>query len=580
MSYNTDHAITLGQAKEALIRTTPDPATYNEVHAMLLEKLGSGSTAEVGNTNISLPPNDNTLYGMKNGNWTAILSIGASGISESSGTTPTPAPETQQINQEGEANVTFFIPWKFATNSTRTALNDYGHMTWLYPFNAGTVKKVSLKAKTPDSVGVDVLVDGSSVLGEPKTVTTSWVDYNVNTPILLNQPIEIYVTQRLLACDLTVSITMDVGNKVLEFYGESDIQPNVYVRGVSAATFGADGQNSPDGQFRSVYMPSVNNLKSVTDGFLAQGDDGKWYVCSTKQIYGVNSSQAPTTPIELAVSNIKDITMDNVGDGYPLYPIYLYKDGTLRRSSTEKSNVLQLPENDNYSISENYYVTLDGRHAYFGATGANVEFPVGTTIKKMLVTGSTVGYCLLDNGEIWEVTGYNNTQKITFNQGTPKDIFGVHSPFSSGAYTQVKNSLFVVTTDNELYARGYDPFGHLGLSPVEGMMSESGSGATTPGGAYYNDFTKVGVWDVKDIQSNGYQTFMLTTDNKLYHAGAGYSSSATAAQQQNYITQEHTAFTQIFENYRFYDIAYAPYVSNSYYGTLITIAEYLGEVVA
>ena len=89
----------------------------------------------------------------------------------------------------------------------------------------------------------------------------------------------------------------------------------------------------------------------------------------------------------------------------------------------------------------------------------------------------------------------------------------------------------------------------------------------TPGGDYYNTFTKVGEWDVKDIGSFNYVTFMLTNDGKLYYAGRGLTNPSLPA---------CNAFTQIYQNYKFHDIV-LPY-ANTGNATLVAIAEYLGEV--
>ena len=501
---------------------------------------GSGS-------GLDLPPVDGKSYVMKDGKWTEALIA--------TGTAATPSPETTVINQEGETSVTFFIPWKFAMEGTRTALNDYGHTSWRFPFSAGTIKKVSMKAANPGSVKADLLMDGSSVLGEPKALTTAWTDYTVDVTISQDQPLEIYVSQDLLASDLTVSVTMDVGNKVIEFVGESDIQPNVYAKGSKASTWGKDGQDSPDGQFRSVYMPAVNKLKQLWGGFAARDGnvEGKWYVCGDYKYLGHAMSEAPSTPIEMPVDDVVDVA--GAGNSSSAYLIYLTLDGRAYYYSSIGTVTFIDYSTQLIASLANVYgcATTFGHMLKYHTT--TLTLPITGVVKKFYVYYTNMYYVYYLNTE--KALGYFKSgthYEIPFDKGIIKDFF---TPYNT-------DSFFVLTEDNELYAKGQSISGCLGLSPTEGMTSAT---ATTTGGAYYNDWTKVGEWDVKEIQSIANVTFMLTNDGKLYHAGAAAA---------NLVPTQHNAFTQVFPNYRFHDIALAGTAANAM--TLVAIAEYLGEI--
>lgn len=497
----------------------------------------------VDETGVGLPPSDGDTYAMKNGEWVKILTTS---------TPNTPGATTEQINHEGETNVTFFLPWKFAMNTTRTALNDVAHTSWRFPFTDGTITKISMKARTPGEAKIDLLIDGSSVLGEPKAVTNAWADYAVDTPIARDQTLELYTTASVTACDLTVSVTMNVGNKTLEFIGESDVQPNVYARGYKAATWGADGQPSPDGQFRSIYMPSVDKLRQLHHGFAAKSADvpGKWYICGNGKYLG-NSSIAPATPIEFPQDDVEDVAGGSQSTS-SCYLTYLKKDGTVyyyassAAGPTSGGYATQLPAGLCYSYGWSYAVG-----SMFKNYTTTNTLPANDTVKKFYTYSYTANkvdtHYLSKKGVLGYFTGTTHTE-IPFDKGVIKDFFMLFNI----------DALFVLTENNELYAQGMSSNGCLGLPPTEG----------DDGGSKYSDFTKVGVWDVKDIQNLRGVTFMLTHDGKLYHTGLA---------APNLVPEQHNAFTQVFPNYRFYDIALSE-ESGTTQLTLVAIAEYLGEI--
>ena len=92
---------------------------------------------------------------------------------------------------------------------------------------------------------------------------------------------------------------------------------------------------------------------------------------------------------------------------------------------------------------------------------------------------------------------------------------------------------FVVTENNELYAKGVNSYNQLGL----------------PNTSTYNDWEKVGDFDVKRIEMSTDKSFLLTNNGKLYFAGRAIS---------DVVPEDHSEFTQIFPDYYFHDIAYSP----------------------
>lgn len=595
--------VTPDDIKDYLDDAVEDGQTYGRRNGqwVILEYVAPDDIEEYLDDYLKDAPSDNKTYGRKNKHWVSI---------ETLRTTPISDPEMKEINETGETNITFFVPWKYAMNTSRNVLGDVGHLAWKFPYTEGTITKVSVYSKTAGA-NIDLLVDGASVLGEPKAVTTEWVDYNANFPIVLNQALEVFTTENFLASDLTISVTMQIGNKTIEFFGEPDIIPNVYVRGSQAAIWGADGQETKDGLFRSVYMPAVERIVSLVGGWQAEDEYGQWYICGSVYFYpNTGSTTVFRTPAR--INDIPDTAHGEMRSGYKQggYSEVVQEAGggtqtyTVSSSYTWKISIL----------SDNKCLLQKAAHTY--TTQYSTYNPKTNTTSKGNPTKTTVGnstqeieFRLLQSdignygGAVLAADGLSfycfniNTSKddsMTMSIQTsllPEDMdinkfcrrgdtiyfktnkdmylrsFTCKHPTQSSFEATVdmvdcdgrevldfwtgSNGLFVLTEDNALYVTGISTNGALGLSPVEGLNNN----------ANYPDFVRVGFYDAKKIENSGNSTFLLTANGELYHSGAAVTNLVDA----------HVAFTRVFENYYFYDIAFAN-------NTLVAIAERLGDM--
>lgn len=525
----------------------------------------NGASGEGGS--MTWPPKDGNTYGVKDGKYTVIL--------YKTGTTDILPPAVEEANKTGEVSVRFFIPFKYAMNQTRTALNDVAHLGWRFPFAEGRIKKVSVKAKVPGGTALDVLIDGSSVLTTAKTVTNAWVDYEVNTLITLNQAVELYVTQSFTAEDLEVMLLIEVGNASIEFVGEPDLEPNVYATGQYAATWGSSGQEMSDG-FRTIYMPSVNKLKTFVYGWGAQADDGKWYICggadsSPKYDWDLKKALGTevtliNTPIEFPISDVVDIVYTHCYYSTTYIKstgILLCEDATLKRTDGGTHAVEVSCFNDKSIAYSNTSAKAAGTHIPCSLTNNHV-FWIGCSSSNVWYKETTQ-----DIGNIKQISGFyiltqdnklyfpdksseyepKTWSEITHNLGAIKKIWGDAVQTGTSTFTPGAGKLFVLTADNTLYAKGTGSSGQLGLPR-----------------ATYNTLTEVGVFDVKKIEGYNTMTFLLTHDGKLYYTG--YNGSRNDLPHTGAYVE---GFVRVYENYYFHDIAF---VNN----TLVAIAERLGDM--
>lgn len=529
---------------------------YDRTNKIL--KVGDGMTGwnglkEIGN-GIPEAPDDGKGYFRKNRAWHNVEAFLNS-------TTPLPDPALEEVNKQGETQVNFFVPFKYAIYDTRSVLDSVAHLSWRFPFAEGRIKKISIKAKTPGDTKINVHIDGAAVLGSDRVATNAWKDYECNALIRKDQSVEISTTQNFGAEDLHVSLTIQVGNASIEFVGEPDLSPNVYTFGSSAHVWSNNNKLSAHLP-RTIYMPSVSRLVDVgSNGWAAQSADGKWYICGTHNfaLKGVvpNAPNQYNTPIEYPIEGVVD--MKSTQDSSFSF-LRLHEDGT---AWTQKSNgTPKIIKKNNIAIVGEKITGGCSRTPILIAHGGTVLYcvnsytspvelamPEGKSAKKahgniVLVSSSVNAKCvaLTTDNELWLLETGKAPAPIPFSHGAIKDIFGWSDA-----------EMFVLTEENDVYARGRSQSGMLGLSPTGGNN----------GGYDYAEFTKVGRFDVKKIAVYSHETLLLTNDGALYHAGGG-----------NYIfspTVQHNAFTRIMENFAFSDFVFVG-------GTVVAIGRKLGEM--
>ena len=525
---------------------------YDRTNKIL--KVGDGATGwnglkEIGN-GIPEAPDDGKGYLRKNRAWHNVEAFINS-------TTPLPNPALEEVNKQGETQVNFFVPFKYAMYETRTVLDSVAHLSWRFPFAEGRIKKISIKAKTPGNTKINVYIDGAAALESEQTATNAWKDYECNVLIRKDQSVELSTTQNFDAEDLHVSLTIQVGNASIEFVGEPDLRPNVYAWGSYARTWSNNSQLAVHLP-RAIYMPSVFALTGVGyAGWAAQAEDKKRYVCGTHNfaLKGVvpNAPNRYNTPIEYPVDGVAD--MKSSTDSAQRF-LRLHEDGTVwvqRNNDTPtilKDGGTPVVGEKLCGESENAPCVLanGGTVLYIPTSGepGKLAMPEGKSAKKALGyfgNGGNFTYCVLTtDNELWELGTGKTPKPIPFSYGAIKDIFGNYSP-----------RLFVLTEENDVYAMGNSQFGQLGLSPTGGSN----------GSTKYTEFTKVGRFDVKKIDLYSEDTFLLTHGGELFHAGRGFEMFNPPIQ--------HNSFVRVLENFSFSDIVVCS-------RTVVAIGRKLGEM--
>ena len=328
----------------------------------------------------------------------------------------------------------------------------------------------------------------------------------------------------------------------------------VYAIG-SASEIYSEGAEADVNGFRKLNMPDANKLVPIYYGFAMRTGDFKWYVCGDKK-YGQENVDF-TTPKEYPFDNIQGIA-----GGYELY--------SLSSSSSSSIDIFLLSTSDGEiyfssdHIGSSYSkLTRDGSvlnideiklHNGLGCAGAvkhgtytfrlygsknrhDYSMSVFADKEVKTVVLSDYLYVLTSNGELYECSG-DVANKVELEESV-KSIFAVYN------HNESRRGLFVVTKSNKLYARGKNN----GTSHHLGLPNNS-----------YTEFTEVGIFNVKRIESARQSSFMLTEDGKLYHAGISVDG----------ITEAHSEFTQIFAEYKFKDIAFILFDNNK---TLMVIKE-------
>ena len=95
------------------------------------QTLALGGTPSNNGGYIGLPPSDGKAYVIMNGKWVeANISTNIDNNIQNSSpdTTDINTTSTQTVvNEDGRANITFYFPWKFATNITNDLIKDKLH---------------------------------------------------------------------------------------------------------------------------------------------------------------------------------------------------------------------------------------------------------------------------------------------------------------------------------------------------------------------------------------------------------------------------------------------------------------------
>lgn len=487
-------------------------------------------------TAMELPPDDGKPYVMKNGKWSeALINTGTTDMD----TTPT----QEVVNEGGQASVTFYFPWKCATHATSTLIKDKLKTEWRFPYDEGTVKSIAYQTGK-GTMSLTFMVDDTYIISGV-TAKTTRIETAVDFPIAKGQKLEIKLPgSNSETTDLTVTFTMDVGHKTIEFIGQADLKPNVYVRGYYAANWSANGEATPDGQFQLITMPSVVKLYSGGNArFCAKGEDGRIYICSS-------GSNTPSLYEAAGVKERLPIYATNARD------VYIYDNGSLVIGTT-KSPLYCFDE-----ITHDYIPTL-------GTSSLNSNgYCMKSRDSKMWVDFSFKPYTLPNAEPVRKGQGMHvlseSGELYTFDTSTVTKIdfpYGRIKNFWTGI---VNKAFLILNEDNELYAMGTNTGQFLGVSqiPSEG-------------------FARVGVFDVRKIVMLYQSTLLMTADGKLYHAGTDSALFGSSS------ANSHTnGFVHVFPNYRFYDMAYSTDYNNDTStgstainkNTLVAIAEYLGEI--
>ena len=355
----------------------------------------------------------------------------------------------------------------------------------------------------------------------------------------------------------------------------------VYAIGSKAATWSENAEADANG-FRKLNMPNAYKLIFGQKGFGAKCTDGNYYACGNYDVNvqtGVDSPKTVNKPTKITVEDgSNEIAIDDMRFGriyvtntnttlstdyeYFLYvmkklkngkitcsasPIYSYKEnrnssGTVTYHNEQSSypssgfssmNTLffgfKLPDvrymdwqGFGFLSSENTLILRARNKKSAASTWNSSEKSLDYDVKKYFVRSNKdvpILYSYLTNGN--KLIPTESADPEDFPYGDLKDAW---------CYNKMA---FAVTENNELYAKGTNSYNQLGL----------------PNTTTYNDWEKVGNFDVKRIEMSTNKSFLLTNDGKLYFAGSAIS---------DVVPENHSEFTQIFPDYYFQDIAYSP----------------------
>ena len=490
---------------------------------------------------MELPPSDGKPYVMKDGEWAeALIPTGTPGMDNT--------PTQTVVNEGGQASVTFYFPWKFAVKTTDTLIADKLKTEWKFPYDEGTIKSVTYRTGN-SAASIQFMADGVNILGTSVSASTTGAETTPDFVIKKGQKLEIKVMSAALeATDLTVTFTMDVGHKTIEFIGQADLQPNVYAKGYQANTWSNKGETTPDGQFQVITMPSVTKLWSGFGGFSAKGEDGKIYAVHGNSTAATLAGLPGTanTPTEIPDETVKEVLFGYFNGNY--YTSTLRTGGKLSMNGAALT-VQGFEEEDGDFTPGLYNLTLNC-YKKFGDNHGLVVNPGGSTLYLSLPDMEPIKRCsgryiLSEARELYQYDTSNKFTKQEFPYGKIKNF-----------WADASGNILALNEDNELYARGTPVSGHLGAVSVPTA-----------------EFVKVGIFDIKKLVIYPSSTLLLTTSGELYHAGKDTNLFPDVV--------HNTGFIQVLQNYRFHDIAYCSngHSSNRYSNfTLVAIAEYLGEI--
>ena len=375
------------------------------------------------------------------------------------------------------------------------------------------------------------------------------------------------------------SDTKDVGIIVKGNY-------SILIKGTNAITWGADGENTPDGLFRIISIGKGLRLDSFRNGFGVKMVNGDYYVCGDYDLdmdYKNPQQKLASSPINLG-SDIEQMTglsqgvlpsskTSTTGTVTFDYAITRYSDGRAKICAHSNGiNSYGVPGTLN--VKNLFYIqgcaALQG--SPYGNTGMWVMQDGTAGFLRTAMDGSVIGTLtteaieginIVDN-KIYSnaaqsaiqayFRGYDDNGDIYYYSGSvnANDVFTLNTPTASSLgvlkdfwFADIGNvrRRFYLYENNMLYATGDCWRGCLGLP--------SGSPA------YYTN-KLVGEFDVKKIVFTSRSTFLLANDGKLYYAGQAMSALGLNVQYEE--------FTHVFTDYRFSDVAYTG-------STLIAIQE-------
>lgn len=414
----------------------------------------------------------------------------------------------------------------------------------------------------------------------------NWTASNIPAGLSFNTRTGVFSGTPTEAGEYTVPVSVNNGygtdQKDVSIVIEGTAYP-VYAVGSKAATWSNNAEADENG-FRKLPMPDAYKLLQHYNGFGAKTSGGKYYCCGVKDLKNSTSGtissvlSSATTPTELTVpdlvgstysGNINEVRVvylrsytwtatstsplkknSNLWEGYCMLIRY-----SGNKISHKRSNVRL------YQVYESSGTT--NTHWY---TSGNVNIGLSSDVYKLpdynvptvRITGAGALYLKNDGSDFASV--YYDTKTPAWTGGiiTTLDykavkIFLPYEKETAGSntgYCTSNASVFSYLSENKLLDNNASNFTFGTIRDAWVYMTKAYV-VTEENKVYEKQGTAawsfLGTYDVKKmiVPSTGY-AFMLTNNGELYHKGIAISD----------IADDHTAFTQIFPDYYFYDIAF------------------------
>lgn len=529
-------------------------------------KIGDGKTAwpdlrPIAGRFNDFPMNNGVTYAVRNGKWVPIYA-------DAKFTAAITSPAVEEVNKQGEYAVSILFPYKPLVDGQKSnAIMQIARRQLIFPFAEGRLKQIKARTLAGTVSKFNVTIAGTTnVLLTDRFLNVDWQSFDCDAYVRKDEVIEITIGQSLTATDIQFELRFKVGNATYEHIGEADMNPNVYVAGSYAVSWGANGPGlSPNGAFIKPYIPAVHKLRQIGNlGWAAQDVDGHWHVCQGHfNLPGIYSNN-PTTPTPFETYALTDIHATNGGSytGYiraddGKYYHCLNKSGAWTKLSDVRAVMINKIVYDQSSSS---YLTravllengtiVHWSSAAGGSSTTITNLPSGKTVKQMVCM-----MVLMTDGTLYRINGTSLTQ-VAENEAISGHITKIFGPCDNSASTSnVTYRVWAQTDDDALYFIGN------GANDASGIYDNTSG--TSSFKKYKDDFP------VKDVQSLSSVTVLLTESGQLY--GAGVMSGNIFGADFKYAGVTLSSFTPIYPEYKFSDFVIT---TQGFVG----IGEYIGEI--